>query len=236
MKLTDKFLARYTREKDHYANAATLCAEQCEAMLNQTGIRAIVSHRPKREDRLAEKLQNRQKRKGYKTLEDIYEDLADLAGVRIALYFPDDKRAVEQLINAMFVVERKKAFPRKRGGKFESSYGVRFSGYGALHYHVRLKKKEYEAARIEIQVASVLMHAWAEVEHDLLYKRLTGTGDPSLSERALLDQINGLVLAGEIALEQLQNAINSRISLEERQFNNHYELAAYLYEKLTTQH
>ena len=34
--------------------------------------------------------------------------------------------------------------------------------------------KRYAEAAVEIQVASVLMHAWAEVEHDLVYKRLEG--------------------------------------------------------------
>ena len=35
-------------------------------------------------------------------------------------------------------------------------------------------QQKYAAARIEIQVASVLMHAWSEVEHDLVYKPLSG--------------------------------------------------------------
>ena len=70
-------------------------------------------------------------------------------------------------------------------------------------------QKKYTTARIEIQVASVLMHAWSEVEHDLVYKPLQGT--LSDEELAILDELNGLVLAGEIALERLQNAGNERI-------------------------
>ena len=42
------------------------------------------------------------------------------------------------------------------------------------------------------------MHAWSEVEHDLVYKPLQGT--LSDEELAILDELNGLVLAGEIAL------------------------------------
>ena len=55
-------------------------------------------------------------------------------------------------------------------------------------------QKKYTTARIEIQVASVLMHAWSEVEHDLVYKPLQGT--LSDEELAILDELNGLVLAG----------------------------------------
>jgi len=235
MTLTEEFLSHYKKQRDFYANAAKACAKECEAILIPSGIRAIVSNRAKRPDRLAKKIEERRKRKRYKELQDIFEDIPDLAGVRIALYFPDDRKEVETLINSSFVVEKSKIFPEPRQLKKSGlPYANRFSGYGAQHYHVRLKNVEYEEARIEIQVASVLMHAWAEVGHDLLYKQLTG--DPSLSERALLDQINGLVLAGEIALEQLQNAIKSRLSLEEHEFNNHFELAAYLYDELNKQY
>ena len=63
-------------------------------------------------------------------------------------------------------------------------------------------QRKYGAARIEIQVASLIMHAWSEVEHDLIYKPMQGT--LSEEELSILDELNGLVLAGEIALERLQ--------------------------------
>lgn len=56
------------------------------------------------------------------------------------------------------------------------------------------------------------MHAWSEVEHDLVYKPLNGT--LSEEELAILDELNGLVLAGEIALERLQIAGTARILKE----------------------
>jgi ppGpp synthetase/RelA/SpoT-type nucleotidyltranferase len=65
-------------------------------------------------------------------------------------------------------------------------------------------QKRYAEARAEIQVASVLMHAWSEVNHDLAYKPLQG--ELSEDEYSILDELNGLVIAGEIALERLQRA------------------------------
>jgi hypothetical protein len=70
------------------------------------------------------------------------------------------------------------------------------------------------------------MHAWAEVEHDLVYKPLQGA--LSEDEYAILDELNGLVIAGEIALERLQRAGEARIAAGGRTFSNHYELAAHL--------
>jgi ppGpp synthetase/RelA/SpoT-type nucleotidyltranferase len=239
MELIKDFLTSYRKAQDHYANAAKKCAERCEIVLKQNGIRAIVSHRAKREESLHLKLNARQRKKKYKTFNDIYSDIQDLAGVRIALYFPDDNIEVERLIQVSFRIEKSKRFPetKRRPRKSKLSYENRFSGYWAQHYTVRLNvdgssdELQYKDTPIEIQVASVLMHAWAEVEHDLLYKPLTG--DPSDAERAILDEINGLVMAGEIALGQLQTAVKQRFLQEEQSFSNHFELAAYLYDRLT---
>ena len=113
------------------------------------------------------------------------------------------------------------------------TYPKRFSGYWATHYRVQLRESSlndaqnrYKDARIEIQVASVLMHAWAEVEHDLVYKPLQGK--LSENEYAILDELNGLVIAGEIALERLQKAGEARVTTGGRAFSNHYDLAAHL--------
>ena len=70
------------------------------------------------------------------------------------------------------------------------------------------------------------MHAWAEVEHDLVYKPLQGM--LSQDEYAILDELNGLVMAGEIALEHLQRAGEARVAIGGRAFINHYDLAAHL--------
>lgn len=81
---------------------------------------------------------------------------------------------------------------------------------------------------MEVQVASVLMHAWSEVEHDLVYKPLQGK--LSDEEYAILDELNGLVLSGEISLERLQKAGELRASTSGRRYENHYDLAASLVE------
>ena len=80
-------------------------------------------------------------------------------------------------------------------------------------------------------MASVRRHAWSEVEHDLVYKPLQGT--LSNEELAILDELNGLVLTGEIALERLQEAGNARIRSKNATLNSQYELASYLYNYLS---
>lgn len=235
MNVIEKFLKSYSKEYDFYLKLAGMCAAQCENILEGSGIRAIVTHRAKRPDRLKEKLEKRMIEKKYKSVDAIYKDIVDLAGVRIAIYFPGDREEINNFIAKNFFIHSKKEFPSAA----TPSYDKRFSGYWAYHYRISLRpeiltdsNKRYTDAVIEIQVASVLMHAWSEVEHDLVYKPLSG--ELSIEEYQILDELNGLVLTGEIALERLQNAAKNRVSKTDREFNNHYELSAYLYDLMKT--
>ena len=226
--IIDEFLNGYEQAYDYYEKVASRCQRQCETLLDSAGIRAMFTSRAKSHARLREKLYKRHAIKKYTCVDDIHRDIVDFAGVRVALYFPGDQDKVRSLIETNFDVGNV-----KRGFVPTPTpiYQKRFSGYDAVHYHVRLREGQvddtrYTKPRIEIQVASVLMHSWAEVEHDLIYK----PGDVPLSEdeHAILDQINGLMIAGEIALARLQKAINTRASQPENPFADHYELAMYL--------
>ncbi|WZL73353.1 RelA/SpoT domain-containing protein [Clostridiaceae bacterium 35-E11] len=238
--IIEKFLQQYIKELHFYQESAKLCAEICENELEQAGIRAIVTNRAKRPDRLKDKLIKRNIKKHYASMEEIYQDIIDLAGVRIALYFPGDQEEVEKFIKSNFTIIEIKKFPESITTSSlhnHSTYTKLFFGYRATHYRIHLKKsllpdksQKYAQAIIEIQVASVLMHAWAEVEHDLVYKPIRE--EISRDEYEILDELNGLVLAGEIALQRLQKAVKMRVTKHNDVFSNHYELAAFLYDKV----
>jgi len=234
--IINEFLRAYTREFDYWERAAQMCARLLETQLRSNVIRAMVTSRAKRPDRLREKLSSRGK--PYTSSEDIYSDIKDLAGVRVAIYFPSEFDDVERLIIQCFAqVSPGKLFPSDSKRSAYTGYNPRFPGYRARHYCVRMLQdglqeldRRYCDATVEIQVASVLMHAWAEVEHDLVYKPLQGR--LSEDEYAILDELNGLVLAGELALERLQRAADRRLSEKEKHFGNYYELAAYIHDRL----
>ena len=226
-----EFVAAYTREFDYYQAAARLCSQRCEALLGPRGFRAIVTYRAKRPIKLLAKLRERDQKQNYASSQDIREDIADLAGVRIALYFPGDREGVGSILKENFTVALEKNFPRDGRPKRQRK---RFDGYHADHYRVYMQdssldetQKQYATAKIEVQVGSVLMHAWAEVEHDLIYK--PESGELSDDEEAILDEVNGLVLTGEVALERLQRALQRRLTEKDVPFDSHYDLAAYLH-------
>ncbi len=223
MGVIDNFIRQYEKEYDFYKQLARLSHDILESEIINRGIKAMISSRAKRIDRLKEKVENRNKTKNYKSKSAIEKDIVDLAGIRVALYFPADRKIIDELIHDLFEIVEVKNFPvNSHKPKFEK----RFSGYWATHYRVKLKKsdeidKRFTDTVFEIQVASVLMHAWSEVEHDLVYKPFSG--DLSEEELSILDQINGLVLAGELALERLQKAITERTSKQD-EVTDKYEL------------
>ncbi|KAI1741314.1 hypothetical protein F4680DRAFT_416406 [Xylaria scruposa] len=240
--LINDFVESYERELDFYALVASLAEERCRQALANNGIPAIVTSRAKRPDRLAEKIKNRNVEKQYKTHQDIRKDLVDLSGVRIALYFPSQEAQVAMLLPKLFVVKEVKKLgvasahavePGNQSSLPEATYHNQFAGYRATHLRVELgadsltsDRRRYGSAMIEIQVASLLMHAWSEVNHDLAYKTLNG--NLSDAEVRMLDGINGLVRTGEIMLNQVRSSMESRIATQNKPFANYFELGAFV--------
>ncbi len=104
----------------------------------------------------------------YRTLSEI----TDIAGVRIITYYADDVDKIVDLVEKEFLVDRENTIDKRM-----SLEPDRF-GYCSVHYVVglnqeRIRLKEYRAydgLKCEIQIRTVLQHAWAEIEHDLGYK------------------------------------------------------------------
>jgi ppGpp synthetase/RelA/SpoT-type nucleotidyltranferase/Tfp pilus assembly protein PilF len=239
MPIIDDFINQYAKKIEYYREAGRVFAQICEINMEQMGIRAIVTSRAKKVDRLRDKLEKRYLSKNYTSLEEIEEDIADLVGVRIAIYFPGDLNKVQKFIETFFYIKESRIFPGYEPIEeaIGQIYKKRFSGYWATHCRVYLKEKDltedtrkYANTLFEIQIASALMHAWAEVEHDLVYKPYSG--DLSYEEYQILDELNGLVLAGEIALQRLQKAVKNRVSQAGKEFNDHYEVAMFLHNNL----
>ena len=102
--------------------------------------------------------------------DELYID--DLAGSRVLLYFKSDiQRVVDLLRREFHVIEELDV--RKR---YEDCFGS--LGYCCRHLVVTLHDRrrhfaEYRRFRnllCEVQITTLLEHAWSEVEHDLYYK------------------------------------------------------------------
>lgn len=114
-----------------------------------------------------ESLRSKCRRKGYK---NPAVQVTDLLAVRVITYFKDDLDAVAaRLRNVLQISEAKSRDTRKNLA--ENAFG-----YRSVHLVARLKPSEAvfrpSLARrwFEIQVRSILDHAWSEIEHEAVYK------------------------------------------------------------------
>lgn len=110
-------------------------------------------------------------------------DLTDLLGLRVITYFEDAVDRVGGVIEAQLPIDLTRSTDKRRRepGLF---------GYRSLHYVVELDAGFPAPARAEIQVRSVLEHAWAEIEHDLGYKAPGAVPQPV---RQRLSRLAGLL-------------------------------------------
>ncbi|MGI4727017.1 MAG: GTP pyrophosphokinase [Janthinobacterium lividum] len=98
-------------------------------------------------------------------------DITDIVGIRIITYLESDINSIAELIEKEFIKDLENSVDKR---KLQAD---RF-GYKSLHVVVSLNDsrtnlkeyKRYKELKCEIQIRSILQHAWAEIEHDLGYK------------------------------------------------------------------
>lgn len=165
-KNTAKILREYRKKKDLYEKFTAALAGLLESMLKK-GYKYYLAARIKEEGSLKYKIERKAlKGKVYESLADI----TDVAGVRIIFYTESDRKK--------FTRKLKKEF----GNSLRIKPTAKMSGYRSIHALVsldpkRLRLPEYEpfgGLEAEVQLSLILEHAWAEIEHDILYKENWG--------------------------------------------------------------
>ncbi|WP_448852420.1 GTP pyrophosphokinase [Corynebacterium sp. 335C] len=104
---------------------------------------------------------------------DPWEDLHDLVGVRVTTYHSTEIPGILSVLGDAFEVLREidKGLENRVAGRL---------GYGSHHLILRVPEdpaaevppglEAYRGLMFEVQVRTVLQHAWAEFEHDVRYK------------------------------------------------------------------
>ena len=165
----DAMLERYDRERDAYISWARELSVVLETLLVDAGVKRphTVAHRAKDKGSLKRKLARDVGIK-YAKLEDV----TDLAGVRAVTYYYDDVDRVAEIIEREFEIDKENSEDKRH------PRDPRMFGYASVHYVILLdperaaitEYRRFAGLKAEIQVRSLLQHAWAEVEHGLGYK------------------------------------------------------------------
>ncbi|MDR2543374.1 MAG: tetratricopeptide repeat protein [Treponema sp.] len=125
--------------------------------------------------------------------------ITDLMGVRIICPFINDLQSAEEKINGMFkVIEREK----KGHHKFTEF------GYESMHLLIEipqsiLEKHGNPGTNIaEIQIRTILQDAWAEVEHELVYKAEFSLFSESMKRK--LAAVNASLTLADIIFQDIR--------------------------------
>lgn len=152
-----------------------------ENLLKRNSIEYLtISGRTKDKESILEKIE----RKSYK---DPVKQLTDLTGIRIVAYFESDITKISDLINTAFNVDAANSLNQ------DDKLSVDQLGYRSVHFvcdigSTRSALPEFEdlsELSFEIQVRTVLQHAWAELAHDRNYK-FSGKLPPEIERNLFL--------------------------------------------------
>lgn len=161
-----QFLQEYRGRRALYADFSNALRNLLEQLLADGNVKfQQTSSREKDEVKLEEKI-DRKKAEGkvYQKLEEI----EDLAGVRIIFYLEEEKTKFINLLHEEFGKNGIVSVESKR----------KLRGYRADHFILKLNPererlaeyRRFQGLKCELQLTTVLHHAWSELEHDVVYK------------------------------------------------------------------
>ena len=164
---SQELLEQYRSLLPVYSEMAEIIPEKLKGFFDDAGlIVAAVEHRVKTEGSLTGKLQL----KGGK-YSSIY-DITDIIGIRVITFYIDDVDKVASVLERLFEIDWENSVDKRKAHETDSF------GYLSLHYICRIPEKSYSdpehpeinKIRFEVQMRTVLQHAWANMNHDTGYK------------------------------------------------------------------
>lgn len=156
----EQSLPRYDNLGKNFVQAITL-------LLEKNRIKFVsVYYRVKEIDSFIEKIE----RKSYV---DPLGEIEDICGIRIICYYQSDIERISKILSEEFnILNSEDKENQLKADQF---------GYRSVHFIASIKGawtqvpnyRDLENLKAEIQVRTILMHAWAEIEHNLAYKKET---------------------------------------------------------------
>ena len=153
---SEAILEDYRRQRPVFDQMQATIPDKVRALFAEAGIVvASIESRVKEEASLAGKLE--QKGTKYGSLADI----TDIFGMRIITFYTDDVDKVASGVERLFEVDWDNSVDKRKLLEVDSF------GYLSLHYVCRSPEFPF---RFEVQMRTILQHAWANMNHDTGYK------------------------------------------------------------------
>lgn len=165
MNIKDKLIMDdYRKEKANFEKLGYVVHDMLCELADESGVLVMgIEHRVKGEKSLEGKL--------FKNGDwyQKFSDLTDILGARVICYFADDVDVIGKLVEERFVIDWENSSDKRALIKADTF------GYLSLHYICSLPfdagyPDEICGKKFEIQIRTILQHAWSAINHDLGYK------------------------------------------------------------------
>ena len=149
-------LQEYEDNLPRFREVEAQVRETLRRTLQEAGLAvAAIESRVKGHDSLAGKLEL----KGHKY--NSLANLTDILGLRVITFYIDDVDKVATAVERLFTIDWENSVDKRKIHEIDSF------GYLSLHYICSVPDFPY---RFEIQMRTLLQHAWANMDHDTGYK------------------------------------------------------------------
>jgi putative GTP pyrophosphokinase len=209
-----KTRALYNEQLPFFESALQSLNQEIRQLLERHGFSVSIKYRIKRFEAYFEKLRKSRIDSG----NQISNPIGDFLALRIICPFLEDIETLERVITTSFeVVETERK---------SDQHSFREFGYDSVHLSIRPDLKTFRSPMpgvrnvCEIQLRTILQDAWAEVEHELVYK--SDLSLPKESIRRKLAALNASLTLSDLIFQEIrdyqkdlrQQGRNRRESLE----------------------
>ena len=184
----------YERQKHNYEFILRKIHRRIFLQLKNEDLNANVKFRVKSFNSYFDKLLQLQDDKSKHTISDIL-------GIRIICPFLEDLDRVEKIITDSFEIDELE----RKGLK----HSFREFGYDSIHMSIIIDENEFEELIpytdniCEIQLRTILQDAWAEVEHELIYKaNFTLLNEPI---KRKLASLNAILTLSDVIFQEIRD-------------------------------
>ncbi|KAI9155023.1 vegetative incompatibility HET-E-1 [Paramyrothecium foliicola] len=221
------FLAHvWPKLEGDYALMVQELSNYCNNRLKQESIVAKVDGRAKTSGSINGTMKRREKhredngRPRYQYVSEIWEDMHDLAGIRILADFQTDLDRINELVGFWFIKKKEpNIFHRQRdvGKEWKPLFGA----YASCNHHVALSSATVSTLRrfgdvtFEVQVTSLAEGLYNKLAQPLLYKG--ANKNMSRKDEMVIDMTHGISLLYSICLLYMQDKLDEPVKETLRQ-------------------
>ncbi|MEN5047104.1 GTP pyrophosphokinase [Pseudomonas koreensis] len=190
-----------------YKNYAEYLGSLLREKLTTEGIKFhLVEYRAKDTESLVTKAT-----KPEKSYTDPFKEITDLVGLRVIAFYEDDLPKIEKQIRNTFILTREKEVKKPNS--------TANFGYRSVHYIVRLNPEAPDIGEFdkvadldfEIQIRTVLQHAWAAISHKLEYKQKNEVPDNLARKLSRLSALFEIADDEFVSLRSISEQENEKI-------------------------